>query len=293
MKTAIDPGAGFCFGVKRAIQLAEEKLADGKEFFSLGQIVHNKEEEIRLNKLGMSTIDQSRLDELHNSRILLRAHGEPPETYLKALQQGLEVTDATCKVVLKIQEKVKKLWLDREKDDRQIVIVGKNNHPEVIGLAGNAGNQAIVVETISDLEKVDTTRPVYLFAQTTADEDIFEEVKTEIEIRLKQQNSAPGSKLFITNSICSHVKNRKKQIVDFARKHDLIIFVGDKNSSNSRYLFNLCQKINTNSFFVENESMIREEWLNGQNSIGITGATSTPIWLLKKIEHKINPLKKD
>lgn len=293
MKTAIDPGAGFCLGVKRAIQLAEEKLADGKEFFSLGQIVHNKQEELRLNKLGMGTIDQSRLDELHNSRILLRAHGEPPETYLKARQQGLEVTDATCKVVLKLQEKIKKLWLDREKDDRQIVIVGKNGHPEVKGLAGNAGNQAIVVETISDLKKVDTTRPVYLFAQTTADEDFFEEIKMEVEIRIKQQNSATGSRLFVTNSICNHVSNRKKQIVDFARKHDLIIFVGDKNSSNSRYLFNLCQKINTNSFFVENESMIREEWLNGKNSVGITGATSAPIWLMKKIEHRINPLKTD
>lgn len=293
MKTEIDPGAGFCFGVKRAIRLAEERLSEGKELLSLGQIVHNKEEESRLNRLGMNTIHHKQMDEYSEKPILLRAHGEPPSTYRKASRQGLEVTDATCPVVLKLQQKIRKIWVESEKDGRQIVIVGKNGHPEVVGLAGNAGDQVIVIEKISDVQKIDAQRPIYLFAQTTADEEFFEKVKKEIGRRLNEVNLDPESNLLVTNSICNHVKNRKKQVVEFARKHDLVIFVGDKSSSNSRYLFSLCQKSNPNSYFVENESMIRAEWFHGHNSVGITGATSTPVWLLEKIEHRINSFKTD
>ncbi|HNV50099.1 MAG TPA: 4-hydroxy-3-methylbut-2-enyl diphosphate reductase [Bacteroidales bacterium] len=286
----IDPGAGFCFGVKRAISLAEDKLQQGGKLFSLGQIVHNKDEEQRLNQLGMTTITHDQMDEVKDNPILIRAHGEPKSTYQKALKNNIELIDATCPIVLKLQNEIRKCWLEGDEDNRQIVVFGKKGHPEVIGLQGNIDNQAIIIENISDIEKIDFSRPIFLFSQTTADEELFDIIKNDIAKRLNDAQKSSTPPLHVTKSICSQVKNRKNQVITFASKHDLIIFVGGKNSSNGRYLFSLCKAANTNSFFIENETNFNPGWLTGVKSIGITGATSTPDWLLEKVKSHINTL---
>lgn len=315
MKIEIDPGAGFCFGVQRAINLAEEELKSGGEVFCLGQIVHNESEEKRLNALGMKTINHAGLKSLHKKTVLVRAHGEPPSTYQTAAENELNLIEATCPIVTKLQQKIRRVWEESATDSRQIVIVGKKGHPEVIGLAGQTENHAIVIETLSDIQKIDLVKPVYLFAQTTVSESFFEEVvekiappqslqedeilppqpslKDEFYPPLSPQKGGgkPGTgEVVVQRSICNHVKNRKDLLRQFAGEHDLVIFVGGKNSSNGQYLFGLCSEVNSSSIFIENETMLKPEWFVGCKSAGITGATSTPPWLLKKVEQKIKTM---
>jgi len=285
MKIEIDPGAGFCFGVQRAIQLAERELHEGRELYSLGQIVHNESEENRLKELGMKTISHDEFGKLRNRSVLIRAHGEPPSTYQTAAENGLHLIEATCPIVTKLQQKIRWVWEEREIDARQIVIVGKKHHPEVKGLAGQTDFQAIVIETLSDIEKIDPEKPVFLFAQTTVSGSFFEEVVDKIS----QSNQWSGD-VTVQRSICNHVKNRKDQMMAFAGERDLVIFVGGKNSSNGQYLFGLCQTANSNSFFIENETLLKPEWFETCKSVGITGATSTPPWLLEKVEQRIKTM---
>ncbi|MBE0638770.1 MAG: 4-hydroxy-3-methylbut-2-enyl diphosphate reductase [Bacteroidales bacterium] len=304
MKIEIDPGAGFCFGVQRAIQLAEMELDNGQELFSLGQIVHNESEEKRLNDLGMKTITYKDFGELHEKTVLIRAHGEPPSTYDTANKNRLTLIEATCPIVTKLQQKIRKVWIESRKEDLQIVIVGKKAHPEVIGLAGQTNFQAIIIESLSDIEKVDHGKSVYIFAQTTVDADFFEEVVKRIYVHQSRRKDETdpaqfalmgggnprGREVTVQKSICNHVKNRKEQMIQFAREHDLVIFVGGKKSSNGQYLYGLCRLENLNSVFIENEAVLKPEWFAGCKSVGITGATSTPPWLLEKVKQHIKTM---
>jgi 4-hydroxy-3-methylbut-2-en-1-yl diphosphate reductase len=302
MNVHIDPDAGFCYGVSRAIGMAEKGLDDFAEVFSLGQIVHNEEEEQRLQRMGMKTISRKELIALQQRSVLIRAHGEPPSTYRLAKEKQINLVDATCPIVKKLQDKVKKAWLNAKENDGQIVIVGKKDHPEVVGLAGCAGGEAIVVENTGDIAMIDFRRPVHLFAQTTADEGLLQEIayaigkkyspeeieKPEGDKNFRAHSERLAEKGFVfKNTICPHVKNRKTRIVQFAGQHDLIIFVGGKHSSNARFLSELCRMANPQTYFVENEEMLQAVWFENVTSVGVTGATSTPPWLLKRVEKKI------
>jgi 4-hydroxy-3-methylbut-2-en-1-yl diphosphate reductase len=302
MNVHIDPDAGFCYGVNRAIGMAEKELEKSAQIYSLGQIVHNDEEEQRLQHLGMKTITHKELETLTKRTMLIRAHGEPPSTYNLAKENQINLIDATCPIVKKLQENVKKAWLDAKENDGQIVIVGKKDHPEVMGLVGCAGGEAIVVENTGDIAMIDFRRPVHLFAQTTADEGLLLEIasaigkkyspkeieKPEGDKNIRAHSERLAEKGFVLkNTICPHVKNRKTRIVQFAGQYDLIIFVGGKYSSNARFLSKLCQTVNPQTYFVENEEMLQSEWFENVATVGITGATSTPPWLLKGIERKI------
>ncbi len=311
MTIQIDPDAGFCFGVSRAIKMAEEGFIGFGELSCLGQIVHNNREEDRLRKMGIKVIGHDDMEKSAGKPLLIRAHGEPPSTYKRADELQIPVVDATCPIVKKLQDRVAAAWRYASKTNDQIVIVGKKNHPEVLGLIGQMENKAIVIEEKKDVDNLDFSRPVVVFAQTTADTDFFDDVTKSIKHRLsshQQQRVAAASKpqkqelnltsvrktpgLEVNDTICRHVKNRRNRITAFARTHDLIIFVGSRQSSNGRFLFAQCKLVNERSFFVEDETDIRPEWLKNAGSIGITGATSTPPWLLKKVDQHLKTLTK-
>lgn len=310
MTIQIDPDAGFCFGVSRAIKMAEEGFIGFGELSCLGQIVHNTREQSRLRQMGIKVIGHGDMDEISGKPMLIRAHGEPPSTYERSKALQIHLVDATCPIVKKLQDRVAAAWRHAAKTNGQIAIIGKKNHPEVIGLTGQTNNQAVVIEEIKDLDLLDFGRPVVVFAQTTADADFYDHVTKLINDRLfaSHQQVADSSKLqeqeFTTlkqcatpvfemnDTICRHVKNRRDRITAFARAHDLIIFVGSRQSSNGRYLFAQCKNANNSSFLIEDENDISTQWLTNAGSIGITGATSTPPWLLKKVDRHLKTITK-
>jgi len=295
MIVTIDENSGFCFGVTAAIQTAERELQKGT-LFCLGDIVHNGQEVERLDKLGLETIDYDDLRTLHNVRVLLRAHGEPPSTYHIAQRNGIEIIDASCPVVLNLQKRIRETYQAHKNTGAQIVIFGKKGHAEVIGLEGQTNNTAIVVESIQDLHRVDYTRPIYLFSQTTKSVDEFQQIVAEIGRRLKE---IANPELGIQNqdvtfeyhdTICRNVANRVKRLQDFARSNDVVIFVGGKKSSNAKVLFNNCQEVNSCTIFVSSEADITPEILRQcycAERVGICGATSTPKWLMENIKQYI------
>lgn len=281
----IDKGSGFCFGVVNAIQKAEEELAKGKTLYCLGDIVHNSHEVERLQEKGLITIDHEALRGLHNAKVLLRAHGEPPETYQLALENNIEIIDATCPVVLQLQRKIKKMHDFPNADDLQIVIYGKIGHAEVNGLVGQTHRKAIVIESLADLEKLDFNKNIRLYSQTTKSLDGFSSIVEEIKVRL-----SPDASFESFDTICRQVSNRLPNIRDFAGKHDVVLFVSGKKSSNGKVLFEECRKVNPNSYLIEDAGEMREEWLDDAASIGICGATSTPKWLMEEVEQQIHSL---
>ncbi len=274
----IDQHSGFCFGVTRAIGKAEEQLATTGHLYCLGDIVHNSNEVERLKKEGLETITHEQLKHLHNVSVLLRAHGEPPETYEIAKRNGIRIIDATCPVVLKLQQRIKRTYHD-ETGEPQIVIYGKRGHAEVNGLVGQTSGKALVIENIGEIDKIDYSRNVYLYSQTTKS---VQELKKIIEAVSKRM--IHGAELKSYDTICRSVANRIPQIREFAQRHDLILFVCGSKSSNGKILFGECQSANPNSHLVSNESEIAPEWLEGMNSIGICGATSTPMWLMNSVK---------
>lgn len=280
----IDSNSGFCFGVVRAVSIAEEELSSGNSLFCLGEIVHNQSEVDRLKQMGLKIIDHTQFKELKNERVLIRAHGEPPSTYLVAEQNNLKLIDASCKVVLSLQQKVKKSYDEIISKNGQIVIFGKPDHPEVIGLVGQIKQDAIIINDIKSLDLVDFDRPIRLFAQTTKSVHDFEQLIKEIKSRLKN-NATKDFK--VVESICKQVSRRESYMIEFASKHELIIFVGGIKSSNAKFLFEICRSENRNTKFISHYSEIDYSWLEGINSIGITGATSTPNWLLEEVKQKI------
>jgi 4-hydroxy-3-methylbut-2-enyl diphosphate reductase len=285
MEIEIDKQSGFCFGVVNAIQQAEKELAKGGILYCLGDIVHNGSEVERLEKLGLITINHEQFSQLKDAKVLLRAHGEPPSTYETAKKNNITIIDATCPVVLKLQTKIKKVYNDMP-ENTQIVIFGKEGHAEVNGLVGQTGNKAIVIEKIENLNKIDLSKNIRLFSQTTKSVDEFNTIVAEIK---KQLNIAHSFEF--NDTICRQVANRIPNIRKFAVNHDLILFVSGKKSSNGKILYEECKKVNPNSFLIAEPEEIEPQWLEGQiNKVGICGATSTPKWLMEKVALKINEM---
>lgn len=285
-KIEIDKGSGFCFGVVKAINKAEEELKKNGTLYCLGDIVHNNIEVERLEKMGLITIDHEQFRKLKNVRVLLRAHGEPPSTYEIAEQNNIELIDASCPVVLGLQKKIKKKYNLRVDNDTQIVIYGKKGHAEVNGLLGQTAETAIIIESRDDIEKLDFTRDINLFSQTTKSLDGFFELGNIIRSRMKN-----GAKLEFFDSICRQVSNRVPNIQEFAAKHNLIIFIAGEKSSNGKVLFDECKKINSNSYLIHSPDEVNTEIIAEHTSIGICGATSTPLWQMKAVAENISKLK--
>ncbi len=289
MKVNIDEYAGFCFGVRRAIDIAEKELTGPGNLFSLGEIVHNPEEIKRLEKTGLVTINHRQLNELSTNKIFIRAHGEPPATFEKAKSLCLKVIDGTCPVVLKLQQRVKKAYAEIVENGGTILIYGKKNHPEVIGLSGQTQNKAVVVESVSDLENIDFTRPIYLFVQTTASEDSYQKICNEIQNKITHAGSSPA--IFKPHkSLCGEVTSRVPKLLEFCKQNDVIVFVSGANSSNGKYLFSICMEANPESHHISSASEVSASWFNNHESVGISGATSTPGWLMKEVANKISAI---
>ena len=281
MHISIDQKAGLCTGVKRAIQKAEKELSISGSLYCLGQIVHNEEEEHRLQAMGLKVIDHNQFKRLNNVKVLIRAHGEPPETYRIANENNIALIDATCPVVLNLQKKIKTTYLSGKADKTQVVIYGRKNHPEVIGLNGQIDFEAIVIDQPEDIKKIDFSRPVCLFAQTTKDKSVYDQIIRKIEDQKIQLELGDDLHFSASNSICGQVSNRDENLKEFAGKNDVLIFVGGKQSSNGQYLFSICKNENPRSYYVGGPDQIDESWFGINDSVGITGATSTPEWLLK------------
>lgn len=288
MTIEIDEGSGFCFGVTTAIKKAEEELSpsplgDGKggDLYCLGDIVHNSMECERLRQMGLITIEHEEFANLHDAKVLLRAHGEPPETYEIARKNNIEIIDATCPVVLQLQRRIKKQY--EATPDAQIVIFGKNGHAEVLGLVGQTQQHAIVIEHADEVTRLDFSRDIYLYSQTTKSLDEFHTI-----IKYIQEHISPEATFKSFDTICRQVANRMPNICSFATKHDLILFVSGRKSSNGKVLYNACKAQNPRTYLVEGPEDVNPDWLNSVNSIGICGATSTPKWLMEQVADKIN-----
>ena len=288
IKVEIDEGSGFCFGVVTAIHKAEEELAKGETLYCLGDIVHNSREVERLKAMGLITINRDEFRQLRNAKVLLRAHGEPPETYQIAHKNNIEIIDATCPVVLRLQKRIKQEFRKEDFEAKQIVIYGKNGHAEVLGLVGQTGGQAIVIESAEEAKKLDFTKSIRLFSQTTKSLDEFQEIVEYIRIHI-----SPDATFEYYDTICRQVANRMPNLREFAATHDLIFFVSGKKSSNGKMLFEECLKVNANSHLIDNEKEIDPTLLRNVKSIGVCGATSTPKWLMEKIHDHIQLLIKD
>lgn len=276
----IDDGSGFCFGVTTAIRKAEEELAAGKTLYCLGDIVHNGMECERLRSMGLITINHDELKALHDVKVLLRAHGEPPETYEIARCNNIEIIDATCPVVLQLQRRIKREY--DSNPDAQIVIFGKPGHAEVLGLVGQTNSKAIVIAGIDDAKALDFNRDIYLYSQTTKSLDEFHRIIDYI-----QEHISPEATFRSFDTICRQVANRMPNISSFAKRHDLILFVCGRKSSNGKVLFNECRSVNPNSHLIEGPDEIKREWIEGIDTIGICGATSTPKWLMERCRDRI------
>jgi len=299
----IDDGSGFCFGVTTAIKKAEEELAAGGTLYCLGDIVHNGMECERLRKLGLVTINHEEMSQLHHVKVLLRAHGEPPETYELARRNDIEIIDATCPVVLQLQKRIKKQYeapskppqgeasaqqaspLGETEGGASIVIFGKRGHAEVLGLVGQTQGKAIVIESFDEVEKLDYTKDIYLYSQTTKSLDEFHRI-----IEYIQAHIAPDATFRSFDTICRSVANRMPNISSFANRHDLILFVCGRKSSNGKVLYCECKRVNPNTHLIEGPAEIDPAWLDDIKTVGICGATSTPKWLMEQCSDRIKEL---
>jgi len=277
----IDTGSGFCFGVTTAIGKAEEELRKGKTLYCLGDIVHNSMECQRLKDMGLKTINHEDLKTLHDANVLLRAHGEPPSTYQMAKENNIDILDATCPVVLQLQKRIRKQF--EGNPNSQIVIFGKNGHAEVLGLVGQTDGKAIVIENFEQVKNVPLNKDTYLYSQTTKNLDEFHRI-----IEYFQTHIQEGYIFKSFDTICRQVANRIPNISTFAARHDLIIFVCGRKSSNGHVLYEVCHKVNPNTHLVEGPEEIELQWLEGVNTVGICGATSTPKWLMEQCRDRIS-----
>ena len=280
LQIEIDSSSGFCIGVTTAIKKAEEELSKGETLYCLGDIVHNSMEVERLERKGLITINHKQLEELHHVKVLLRAHGEPPETYQIAERNHITIIDATCPVVLALQRRIKRQYEDDK--DTQIVIFGKNGHAEVLGLVGQTAGKAIVVEHIEDVKTLNFQRSIHLYSQTTKSLDEFHRIISYI-----QEHISPEATFKSYDTICRQVANRMPNIAAFAAKHDLIIFVAGRKSSNGKVLFRECLRMNNKCHQIESASELDPSWYKAVKTIGICGATSTPKWLMEECRNQI------
>jgi len=280
IKVEIDKHSGFCFGVKKAIEAATLLLESGEQVYCVGDIVHNEAESARLNKLGMSIIKDNDLSNIDGGTILFRAHGEPPASYKEVKNKGLALKDATCPVVLKLQQRIKAAYQKQKPANGQIVIYGKRGHAEVVGLVGQTNGEAIVVESESELGQLDFNRPIEVFAQTTKSPDTLKQLIRAIEERA-------GHSIVWHNTTCKQVTGRVPRITEFAKNYAVIVFVGGKKSSNAKVLFDACKKANDKSYFVSSPDEVEGKWLKGIGAVGVCGATSTPDWLMEEVAASI------
>lgn len=281
----IDEKSGFCFGVTRAIGKAEEELARNGHLYCLGDIVHNGKECNRLQSMGLETINHTEFLDVSNTKVLLRAHGEPPSTYAAAAQRGIELIDATCPVVLHLQERIKKEFVAPDVKGKQIVIFGKNGHAEVLGLVGQTDGTAIVIESLEDAQRLDFQRDICLYSQTTKPLDVFREI-----VQYIQEHISADARFTYYDTICRQVANRMPHIREFASRHDVVLFVCGRKSSNGRVLFNECKCVNERSYMIDTASEIESHWLENCSSIGVCGATSTPKWLMEECKVRVEQL---
>jgi 4-hydroxy-3-methylbut-2-enyl diphosphate reductase len=292
MNVHIDPTAGFCWGVVRTIDIAEDELRSGSRLVSLGDIIHNPKEIDRLDRLGMNTIDHAQLEKLPDgTKVLIRAHGEPASTYRAARERGIELVDATCPIVTKLQERIRKYY----DDGWQVVIFGKKEHAEVIGLRGVTNDECIVIKSLEEARaEVNLDRPTVLFSQTTMDKASFAEIRAFLRERVDQ--FAEGSMEEIAtdfhakDTICGQVSGRDKKLREFAASNDVMIFVAGRKSSNGKVLYNISREANPRTHFVEDAREIDPAWLEGADNVGISGATSTPQWLMENVKEYIEKL---
>ena len=283
MKVEIDQKSGFCFGVVQAISHAEKALQHEKKLYCLGDIVHNEMEIKRMEAMGMETIDREKYFRLKNCRVLLRAHGEPPATYEYAKANNIELIDATCPVVLKLQQRISDAGHDMQQKNGQIIIFGKEGHAETVALNGQIDNEAIIIENEDDLNKIDPGKPAILFSQTTKSVSEFHQLAEKIRQRSSEE-------VIVKDTICRQVANRAPRIREFATKHDVVVFVGGKKSSNARFLFGVCKQSNPDSYFISAPEEIDINWFTDKVSAGICGATSTPRWLMEKVADLLRQL---
>ncbi len=281
MEVTIDVNSGFCFGVVFAIQMAEDELNQSGSLYCLGDIVHNNMEVERLEAKGLKIIDHEAFAQLKDTKVLIRAHGEPPETYRTAIENNIELIDASCPVVLKLQNRIRNGY--EHLGEGQIVVYGKEGHAEVNGLVGQTNGKAIIVESFEDLDKLDYSRPIQFFSQTTQPTDGFRKMRAEIERRILERGDENMLPLESNDTLCRQVSNREPQLRDFAAAHDLIMFVSGKKSSNGWVLYNVCKEVNPNTYFISSWEEVNSDWFASESRIGICGATSTPMWLMEEI----------
>lgn len=288
MRIIIDDNSGFCFGVVRAIGEAESALQRHGEVFSLGDIVHNRVEVQRLEALGLRTVTHDDIAALGGRTLLIRAHGEPPTTYQHAEAAGVNIIDATCPVVARLQRKVREAYEKMQQEGGSVVLLGKRGHAEVVGLTGQVGDDVVVVERVEDLDVVDFTRPIYLLSQTTQSIELFETLGREITQRV-----AEGVSVTIDDTICRRVAGRESSLAQFSQSVDVVIFVSGRKSSNGKVLYDVCRRHNSRAYNIEEASEIDARWFDGASSVGICGATSTPRWLMERVAEAVEQLHVD
>ena len=287
MKITIDKNSGFCFGVVYAIEMAENILETEDHLYCLGDIVHNDMEVERLKKIGLKIIKHKELKKLKNVSVLIRAHGEPPETYKLALKNNLKLIDASCPVVLKLQNQIKKGYKEIKDIDGQVIIYGKKGHAEVIGLIGQTNGKAIVVENIDDVKKIDFSKPISIYSQTTKSPKSYSKIINEI-----RKKSNKDLQFVVKDTLCRQVSGREPQLKNFSKENQVIIFVSGRKSSNGRMLYESCKKVNKRSYFISDSNELNSDWFIKIKSVGICGATSTPLWLMQKVAKKIANISK-
>lgn len=291
MTITIDKDSGFCFGVLYAIQMAENELDRTGNLFCLGDIVHNNMEVERLTKKGLKIISHTELEALHDCKVLIRAHGEPPSTYQTALKNNIELIDASCPVVLKLQNRVRTSFDIIDDAFGQIVIYGEDGHAEVNGLVGQTNGKAIIVRTEADLEKIDFKLPVHFFSQTTKSTAGFKKMKEMIEDRVKQNQGLVNDENFESNdTLCRQVSNREPRMQRFSSEHDVVVFVSGKKSSNGKALYSVCKAVNERAYFISEPNEIDASWFKEKDNVGICGATSTPMWLMQDVADRLKQL---
>lgn len=288
MEILIDENAGYCFGVVKAIGAAEKVLEQEGSLYCLGDIVHNSAEVERLKDRGLKVIDHAMLPSLCGSKVLIRAHGEPPETYDEAEHLGIKLIDATCPIVLALQQRIRKGYDEMRRVGGQIVIFGKPGHAEVVGLTGQTDGTALIVSTPDDIDAVDLTRPIRLYSQTTKSREEYQQLIENIQNRLSHSATQLPSNSFIAyDTICNRVANRARELEGFARSVDVLLFVAGSNSSNGHYLYEYCRKVQPRTYLIGSPDEVQPQWLEGASRVGISGATSTPRWLMESVKNKV------
>jgi 4-hydroxy-3-methylbut-2-enyl diphosphate reductase len=289
MKVTIDKYSGFCFGVVYAIEMAESILEKEDILYCLGDIVHNNKEVERLTDMGLKIINNDDLKKLSDCKVLIRAHGEPPSTYNIALENNIQLLDASCPVVLKLQHQIKEGYEDIKKIDGQIIIFGKEGHAEVTGLLGQTKNDAIIVTTVDDLDKVDFSKSIYIYSQTTKSPKAYKEISDIISERVKL-TVGKNVKYIVHDTLCRQVSGREPQLKLFSKKNDVIVFVSGQKSSNGKMLYQSCKEENSNSYFISDINQINNKWFSSASTVGICGATSTPRWLMEQVQNAIEKI---